>query len=121
VSVIHSKKKGTGLHQNIVFSKKIELLLAVVRGMQYLHSRQPPMLHRDLKPSNVLLDKQQTIAKLCDFGSAKVSQTTTMTGSIGTLTYMSPEILRSDKMYDQSCDVYRYVSLCYALLLLALE
>jgi serine/threonine protein kinase len=106
-SVIHTKKKGIGRHHNMTFSKKIDLLLAIVRGMQYLHSLQPPMLHRDLKPSNVLLDKQQTIAKLCDFGSAKVSQTTTMTGSIGTLTYMSPEILRNDKMYNQSCDVYR--------------
>jgi serine/threonine protein kinase len=31
-----------------------------------------------------------------------------MTGNIGTLTYMAPEILRNDRLYNQSCDVYRY-------------
>jgi serine/threonine protein kinase len=55
------------------------------------------------------LDKQQTIAKICDFGTAKSSQASTMTGSIGTLIYMSPEIIRNDKIYNQSSDIYRYI------------
>jgi serine/threonine protein kinase len=29
---------------------------SVARGMQYLHSRQPPILHLDLKSPNILVD-----------------------------------------------------------------
>jgi serine/threonine protein kinase len=45
---------------------------------------------------------------LCDFGTAKTSASQTMTGSIGTLMYMSPEVLRSDRLYNESCDVYSF-------------
>jgi serine/threonine protein kinase len=42
----------------------------VALGMEHLHERH--MLHRDLKSANVLLNEQRTIAKVCDFGLARV-------------------------------------------------
>ena len=36
----------------------IRIFLQVASAMQYLHSRNPPVIHRDLKPENVLLDPQ---------------------------------------------------------------
>ena len=41
-------------------------------GIYYLHSNKPPVLHLDLKSANVLLD-DYGVAKVCDFGLAKVT------------------------------------------------
>jgi glycogen synthase kinase 3 beta len=38
--------------------------------LAYIHSL--GICHRDIKPQNLLLDPQQGILKLCDFGSAKI-------------------------------------------------
>lgn len=36
--------------------------------MEYLHSRNPPIVHRDLKSLNLLLAGEDGPVKLCDFG-----------------------------------------------------
>jgi serine/threonine protein kinase len=62
----------------------------------------------DLKPSNILLDKSHTVAKVCDFGTSKLLSTDmTMTGRIGTIRFMSPEVIRNER-YTQLCDVYSF-------------
>ncbi|KAL0477073.1 hypothetical protein AKO1_006130 [Acrasis kona] len=108
---LHERKSPSPIHECMPFKKKIRLLLEVVLGMTYLHSMNPPLCHRDLKPSNILLDLNHNTAKVCDFGTAKHLQHMSMTGTVGTLVYMSPEILISDRHYDESCDVYSF-SIC---------
>jgi serine/threonine protein kinase len=69
--VIYGQKKTSEeLHQALSFSKKLELLSQVVRGMIYLHSMEPPLLHRDLKPSNILVR-----SLLCDFLHTSLTRT----------------------------------------------
>jgi serine/threonine protein kinase len=108
-SLIHQKSKTKKIkHRVVTFKHKLEILLQVVGGMIYLHSLTPPILHRDLKPSNILLDKNNQGAKVCDFGTAKsTADQKSMTGNVGTLTYMSPEVLRH-KSYGEKCDVYSF-------------
>jgi serine/threonine protein kinase len=47
-------------HKAFSFKKKIEILMDVTKGMQYLHSL--GMIHRDLKSSNLLVS---FIMKIC--------------------------------------------------------
>jgi tRNA A-37 threonylcarbamoyl transferase component Bud32 len=110
---IHKKKR---LRKPISFKKKVKLLFGVVNGMMYLHNMKnpqnplesKPLIHRDLKPSNILLDDTRTVAKVCDFGASKIlSANATMTGRIGTILYMSPEVLMNQR-YTESCDVYSF-------------
>lgn len=61
------------------------------------------------------MNKNQSIAKVCDLGSAKAKNTGTMTGSIGTLLYMAPEVLSNQRTYSESCDVYSFGIIMYEL------
>ncbi|PMB44409.1 serine/threonine protein kinase [Fischerella thermalis CCMEE 5330] len=63
--------------------------------LDYLHSRQPPVVHRDIKPSNILLGDRTGNSPgqiyLIDFGSVQTvvhSGTRTVVGTYG---YMPPE------------------------------
>ncbi|MDP6945100.1 MAG: serine/threonine-protein kinase, partial [Myxococcota bacterium] len=66
------------------------LLLTLLDALSYVHDQ--GYLHRDIKPSNIMLTGG--IAKLIDFGIAKVEGGTKLTetmSAMGTLNYMAPE------------------------------
>jgi len=75
----------------------VDLMILVCRAVQHAHAR--GVIHRDIKPGNIIVGKvdQAPVAKVIDFGVAKVTGThssMTETGHrLGTLRYMSPEQL----------------------------
>ena len=75
--------------------QKANLLCNVANGLDYLHHQRPIILHRDLTATNVLLDSTLTVAKLSDFGNARVlnltSSCTPLSSLSGTQPYMPPE------------------------------
>lgn len=74
-----------------------DLAAQLLKILDYLHTRQPPVIHRDLKPSNILLTNRSghSVGQvyLVDFGSvqnAAAREGDTMT-IVGTYGYMPPE------------------------------
>lgn len=59
------------LRHGRVFSKDevLRFAIEVCEVLEYLHTRQPPVIYRDLKPHNLLLQKNGML-KLVDFGCA---------------------------------------------------
>lgn len=83
----------------------LEVLSQVAHGLTEAHER--GIIHRDIKPSNIIMTRQN-VAKIVDFGLARVASnaTTTLTaGPAGTLAYMSPEQVRNEPL-DRRTDIW---------------
>jgi serine/threonine protein kinase len=87
--------------QVALFTKQILL------GLEYLHTRMPPIAHRDLKGDNLFVDTEHRL-KIGDFGTAKELQTISGTGGsslAGTAYFMAPEVIRSNH-HGREADVW---------------
>ena len=85
--------------------EKLHLALEIAKGVNYLHSFNPPILHRDLKSLNILLNKNFQI-KIADFGWARL-RNIHMTRLRGTFQWMAPEVILKDN-YTEKADVYSF-------------
>lgn len=68
------------------------VLVGVAMGLNYLHSRSPPVVHRDIKSPNILV--MDGVAKIADVGVARTMGTSDMTAQRGfTMAWASPEVV----------------------------
>lgn len=95
-------------------TKHTIIALGIAHGMAYLHSKQ--VLHRDLKSLNILLDADD-FPRICDFGMSRYmpDDGSLMTGGIGTVQWMAPEVIESS-LYTEKADVYSYGVLLWEML-----
>jgi len=94
----------------IPFPLKLKMALDVARGIEYLHSCDPPVAHRDLKSDNLLVDEDFTL-KIGDFGNSIRWQPdgSGIYGKVGTAGWTAPEVLLSSEAgYDIYCDIYSF-------------
>jgi serine/threonine protein kinase/tetratricopeptide (TPR) repeat protein len=83
----------------------VDIAIQTARGLTEAHAR--AVIHRDIKPSNIILT-QQRVAKIVDFGLARVNSSADSTqtlGTAGTIGYMSPEQTMG-KPVDQRTDIW---------------
>lgn len=77
----------------------------LVEGLDYLHSRDPPVVHRDIKGANILVDLDFCV-KLADFGCSKRSDVTTSFTTIGSIPWMAPEVVQQQDGHGRKADVW---------------
>ena len=83
---------------------KLSILVDTSQGLQYLHSKD--VIHRDLSSNNILLTKHM-VAKIADFGQAKVIlKAEKYTQAPGTQAFMAPETLCDPARYGKPLDVF---------------
>ena len=102
------------LHERISlpWEEASRIITDVTRGLSATHAA--GVIHRDLKPSNIMVD-QSGRAKIADFGIARASDLTGLTGAIttlGTAGYIAPEgrySVQSD-LYSLGCVLFEMLS-----------
>ena len=100
---------ATDTYAPLSWSMRLGVAIDVARGLAFLHARAAPVVHGDVKTANVLLTDPPIVAKLCDFGLARLvksdaRQTASLRGSWG---YIDPEYARTGAIAPGS-DVFSF-------------
>lgn len=91
----------------------LALITPVVEGLAAAHAA--GLIHRDVKPENVLLARDGRI-KIGDFGLSRAVTTSTSTGVLlGTVAYISPELVMG-RQADARSDIYALGIMLYEML-----
>ncbi|XP_037301796.1 serine/threonine-protein kinase WNK3-like, partial [Manduca sexta] len=78
----------------------------ILKGLNFLHSRTPPIIHRDLKCDNIFITGTTGSVKIGDLGLATLKNRSFAKSVIGTPEFMAPEMY--EEHYDESVDVYAF-------------
>jgi len=85
--------------RRVPFTRRLELLRDIARGMAFLHAPQPGrpqrLVHRDMKPANVLLTTPHVLAAtaaISDFGLSAVRGATSAGAPVASTAYRAPEV-----------------------------
>jgi serine/threonine protein kinase len=98
----------------------LSIFRMVLRGVGAAHAE--GLIHRDLKPANILIRKKDGVAKVTDFGIAKVEEDAkagrgVTKGIIGSISYMAPEQVRGQRDLDKRVDIYALGIVLYELVM----
>ncbi|EIE18296.1 kinase-like protein, partial [Coccomyxa subellipsoidea C-169] len=87
---------------------RLSMALDAAKGMNYLHTSDPPVIHRDLKSPNLLVDKHWRV-KVCDFNLSRVMEESSILSSMAATNprWLAPEIL-AGRGYTFSSDIYSF-------------
>jgi len=81
-----------------------QYLKGLLQGLDYLHTRECPVLHRDIKGANILVGLDRSV-KLSDFGCSKRTGGTANHTLRGSVPWMAPEVMRQSG-YGRKADIW---------------
>ena len=92
----------------------------VSNGLAFLHTYRPPIIHQDIKPDNILMTSDGRYV-ITDFGIShsfrtKLSKTSNMEHSSGTLAYMGPERFSKKPIIVLASDIWALGATLYELM-----
>jgi TolB-like protein/Tfp pilus assembly protein PilF len=99
----------------LAFEETVDIVTQVAQGLERAHRK--GIVHRDIKPANIIIT-DDGVAKIVDFGLAKLAGQTklTKTGStLGTVAYMSPEQTQGADI-DHRTDIWALGVILYEIL-----
>lgn len=104
-------------HPTIAVAEVLVILQQVLQGLAAAH--RIGLVHRDIKPGNILIDRENGLAMLTDFGLARSTSNSLDQADhrtvMGTAEYMSPEQAQGEPT-DPRSDLYSVGVLLYQLL-----
>ena len=118
--IVMAYYKGETLKQKIErallpLNEAIDITRQVANGLAKTHEQN--LFHRDIKPANIIITFDG-VAKIVDFGLAKLAGQTKMTKdgtTLGTVAYMSPEQARSEDV-DFRTDIWSLGIMMYEMI-----
>ena len=124
--IIVMEKMGSSLKNHLVSCNKeqfplvdkVGILFQVATGIEFLHTRSPPLIHGDITANNVMLKgcPPHCMAKLTDFGLTRVFDIMSITPQSigrGTYAYISPEFFIQPPAITEKTDNF-----CFGILLI---
>ena len=106
------------MHQTL-YAEKIRIMTEIASALDYIHTQ--GVVFRDLKPQNIGFSAETNSVQIFDFGLSRelptldTSAPFSMSGKVGTLRYMAPEVA-TNQAYNISSDVYSWAVVSYELL-----
>ncbi|RKP36208.1 kinase-like domain-containing protein, partial [Dimargaris cristalligena] len=80
--------------------------MQILRGLDYLHHYNPPIIHRDLKCDNIFVNGNSGHLKIGDLGLATFKHREHASSVLGTPEYMAPEMY--EERYNERVDIYAF-------------
>ena len=79
----------------------------ILKGLEYLHGQEPPVIHRDLKCENIFINGTSGDLRIGDLGLSTVHRNGKVLSVLGTPEFMAPD-LYEESAYDEKVDIYAF-------------
>ena len=115
-ALLHHGAGPPALRQTLLArgTQQLTLCMHIARGMNYLHTLDPPVLHRNLKSQNLLIDEGGKV-KIADFGWSRLKTFDAGKTFFHGWQWVAPEILWG-MQFTEAADVYSYSMVAWEVL-----